>query len=107
MLHHSNSTDNLKKSEEMEKVEFNSVFDPDEYEDPPVFDDIEDAIEDGKYRRKNMKKKKKDRFGIGLDVIQQEEEEEEIDQIKLKKKKKPMKKVKLGYMNNFIYWKPP
>lgn len=29
MLHHSNSAENIKKSEEMERVEFNSVFDTD------------------------------------------------------------------------------
>ena len=36
-----------------------------------------------------------------------EEDSSEEEKDKKKKKKRRMRKVKHGYMNNYIYWKPP
>ena len=54
-----------------------------------------------------MKKKRKLGKKINdLDVISEEDSSEEEMGMK-KKKKRRMRKAKLGYMNNYMYWKPP
>ena len=60
-LHRSNSVELFKESEEMKQVEFKSVFDPDEFEDPPILEnhEIEHGLKKGTFRKSNLKKKKK------------------------------------------------
>ena len=45
----------------MKAVDFKSVFDPEDYEDPPQLDthEIPHALKKGTFRKSNMKKKKK------------------------------------------------
>ena len=51
------------------------------------------------------KKKKKGRNLADLQVITEQSSEDEMPG--KKKKKRRIRKNKVGYMNNFIYWKPP
>ena len=91
----------------MKEVEFKSVFDPEEYEDPPVIENkkIQSAIKRGTFRKSNMKKRKKGKKLNDLEVISEESSEDE-DPKKKKRKRKRMRKNKVGYLNNYIYWKP-
>lgn len=51
------------------------------------------------------KKKRKGKNLADLEVITEESSEDEMPG--KKKKKIRMRKTKVGYMNNYIYWKPP
>jgi hypothetical protein len=73
-LFRSNSLNEIKKSnDEIEEIDFNSTFDPDDFEDPDRVENskIEKGIQKGNYRKSKLKKRKKNRnlFDGGLDII--------------------------------------
>ena len=67
----------------MKGIEYNSTFDPDEFEDPPFLEppEIKLAIKEGKFKKKNLKRKKRkfNHRDNDLDIISEESSEEEDD----------------------------
>lgn len=90
---------NLDKTEYQIADDYISVYDPSDYEDVPkmINSKVPRGIEKGKFRRKN-KKKLADLWSIA------EISDEGQDPTKKKKKNGG---GPTGYLNNYLYWKPP
>lgn len=57
-MHRSGSDEDIFESQEMKDVDFRSAIDINDFHDEtPAVDDIEEALESGKFRKKNKKKR--------------------------------------------------